>query len=170
MSELAWVLPTNLLPISIRVMQPYGARGEEGLALWFGRREHDVAIVTHVVEAFGSGFSTSPLHLRLSRRAMAALGDLAISLDCYLVGQIHSHPFRLLDLSDLDRTQGIRVSDYLSVVCPHYAQRTNTRFEDCGVHAFEDDDYRRLSSAEQLARIRFTEEPALLVKQEVFHD
>ena len=106
----------------------------------------------------------------MRQRAMATLGDLAESLECYLVGQVHSHPLLLLDLSDLDRAQGIRVPDYLSVVCPHYAQRAATRFADCGVHTFEHDDYRRLSSAEQLARIRFTEEPAPLVKLEVLHD
>lgn len=166
-----WRVPSDLLSISVREMQPCGAHGNEGLALWFGQRtEEAVVAVTHVVAVHGSGFTTSPLHLRLSLRAMSTLIDLADSLDSYLAGQIHSHPGRYLDLSELDRDQGIQVPDYLSVVCPYYAQRHSTQLSDCGVHVFEQRAYRRLSATEVTARILQTNARAQFVRQEVHHD
>src|SRR5262249_1202483 len=138
MNRLRWCLPGDLLRASVEIMRPNGADGNEGLALWLGcRSDAETAHVTHLVEVYGSGFRTLPLHVSLSVKAISGLDDLAESLDCYLLGQIHSHPRNFLDLSELDKEHGIRVPDYLSVVCPHYAQRGTTRLRDCGIHVFE---------------------------------
>jgi hypothetical protein len=143
-----WQLPRDLLPESIKIMRPHGAQGNEGLALWFGREAGQGLEITHVVDVAGPGFRTSPLHMCLSYRTMAALTDLAEKIDRFLVGQIHAHPGQMLDLSDLDVEQGIRVPDYLSLVCPYYAQRDLAGFQDCGVHVFDGMQYRRLSPQE----------------------
>ncbi|MBI3528641.1 MAG: hypothetical protein HY067_11805 [Betaproteobacteria bacterium] len=154
MSDVKWTFPNDLLSTSIDMMRMPGASGNEGLALWLGRSDDDVSIfITHVIEVYGTGFSTSPLHLSLSRRAISELTDLADHLGAYLVGQIHSHPGRFIDLSELDRVQGFRVPDFLSVVCPNYAQYADTRIGDCGIHVFERGDFRRLSNAEAKNRI-----------------
>lgn len=151
-----WTLPSNLLPTSIQIMAPHGARGNEGLALWLGTEKDSSITVTHVIELRGAGFKTSPLNLQISMRGMSALTDLADRYNVFLVGQIHSHPGTFVDLSQVDKVHGIRVPDYLSMVCPHYAQVAATPMNQCGIHVFEDGSYRRMSAYENAQRISAT--------------
>lgn len=144
MTQIYWSIPANLLSQSIAIMRPHGVVGNEGLALWFGTVNGARINITHVVDVYGPGFRTTPLYMALSLRAMAALTNLAEQLDAFLVGQIHSHPERLLDLSEIDKAKGIRSPDYLSIVCPYYAQRNLSSFADCGAHVFEKRNYRRM--------------------------
>lgn len=153
MSELHWIMPSGLLEISIEIMQPNGARGIEGLALWFGVGDEREVQFTHVVEIFGPGFTAAPLFMRLSLRAMAALTEFAERQGVFLAGQIHSHPGTFTELSELDQAHGIRVPHYLSVVCPYYAQTTLDSLLPCGVHTFEGDRYRRMEADEIHRRI-----------------
>ncbi len=148
MTPARWHLPEDLLAASFSIMQPHGALGNEGLALWFGRWDDAEVHVTHVVEPHGPGFRTSPYHLQLSLRAMFVLTDLAEQIASPLVGQIHSHPVDFLDLSDLDQEQGIRTEGYLSLVHPHYAQKLVSSMAECGVYVFERGRYRRLPDLE----------------------
>lgn len=167
MRQIQWILPATLLSESLAIMRPHGAVGNEGLALWFGTADGFQAKVTHVVNVSGPGFRTSPLYMSLSLRAMVALTNLAEKFDTYLIGQIHSHPERLLDLSDLDKEHGIRSPDYLSLVCPHYAQRTLDGFDDCGVHVFESHRYRRMSPDEVSRRIIIRDAHVTTIRCEV---
>lgn len=154
MHETTWTLPVNLLDVSVEVMRPSGRLGNEGLALWLGCLDGSQARVTHLVTLHGDGFHSSPLQLRLSWDAMSRLTDLADELGLYLVGQIHSHPGRYVDLSEVDRKYGIRCQDFLSVVCPDYAQRAVSGLDECGVHLFDDGRYRRLGALEVTRRIK----------------
>jgi hypothetical protein len=154
MSAVIWHLPDGLLDASISIMKPHGEQGNEGLALWLGTiDDEERAIVSHVVALHGSGFATSPLHMRLSLRAMAALTEMADRLGVYLLGQIHSHPGSFTELSEVDKECGMRTNDFLSVVCPHYAQRTDTTLDDCGIHVFENGGFRRLNAIEVTRRL-----------------
>jgi proteasome lid subunit RPN8/RPN11 len=146
MNKLRWILPEDLLHKSIDVMRPHGAVGNEGLALWLGKTDGSTIEITHLIEVSGPGFTTSPLYMGLSIRAMSKLTDLTDQLDRYLVGQIHSHPGTFVELSDLDKAHGIRVPNYLSIVCPYYAQRPSTSLSNCGVHVFIDNNYHRMNS------------------------
>lgn len=167
MSQLQWTLPDELLGHSVAVMRPYGARGNEGLALWFGCGDEQDVHITHVVEVFGPGFYTAPLFMSLSMRAMAALTDLAEKHGVFLAGQIHSHPGTFIDLSELDEAHGIRTPDYLSVVCPFYAQRNIAGLHECGVHVFDRDRYRRLAADEIDRRIMVRGAPLTKLRLEV---
>lgn len=153
MKQTIWSFPTNLLSESLSIMRPHGAAGNEGLALWFGTADGARADITHVVDVYGRGFQTTPLYMALSLRAMAVLTDLAEQLDVFLIGQIHSHPERLLELSMLDKEHGIRIPDYLSMVCPYYAQRELDSFRECGAHVFEERTYRRMLPDELSRRL-----------------
>lgn len=152
--EMKWIIPRDLLPASVTIMRPNGTLGFEGLALWFGKADSGVVQVTHVVSVHGPGIHASPLSLTLSLRAFAALTDFADHIESYLVGQIHSHPGLMLDLSDADIIHGIRRQDYLSVVCPYYAQKDVANLHECGVHVFDGCTYRRMYPREQMRRIR----------------
>lgn len=153
MTQIQWHISKTLLRESIAIMRPHGAKGNEGLALWFGTSDGSHATITHLVEVVGPGFLTTPLYMSLSLRAMVTLTNLAEKIDALLIGQIHSHPELFLDLSVLDKKQGIRSQDYLSVVCPYYAQRELRSFNECGVHVFENRHYRRLPSDEISRRL-----------------
>lgn len=171
MSQITWYVPEDLLRTSIEIMRPHGAQGNEGLALWLGTSDDAERVtVTHAIEIYGSGFVTAPLQMRLSFHAMATLTRLADTLDRYLVGQIHSHPGYFTDLSVVDTELGIRVPDYLSVVCPHYAQRPDVVLNACGFHVFDGAAYRRLSSAEISRRVVQTGERVNIVRCEVNRD
>lgn len=165
--ELNWELPANLLAASIEIMRPHGHLGNEGLALWLGRADAHHACVTHVVAPRGAGFRALPLQLKLSWNAMARLTDLADELGTYLVGQIHSHPGLLVDLSEVDEKYGVRCQDYLSLVCPHYAQRPVAGIDACGVHMFDRGNYRRLAPTEVARRIAITSSVVEVVDLEV---
>ena len=167
MSQLQWTVPGDLLEHSVAVMRPHGARGNEGLALWFGRGDERDVQITLAVEVCGAGFLTTPLFMKLSMRAMAALTDLAEKRGVFLAGQIHSHPGSFIDLSELDEAQGIRTPDYLSVVCPYYAQRHVAGLHECGVHVFEGARYRRLATEEILRRITVATAPLAKLRLEV---
>jgi proteasome lid subunit RPN8/RPN11 len=153
-SEIFWKLPSDLLSSSLEVMKPHGAIGNEGISFWFGKRADQEVEVTHAVELRGPGVRHGPLQLNVSLRAMEALTDLVDRIGCHLVGQIHSHPKKMLDLSDVDKSNGIRIQDYLSLVCPHYAQIPALSVEDCGVHIFDSGRYRRLQIDEIRRRLR----------------
>lgn len=171
MTTAVWNIPRNLLSSSIEIMRPHGVNGNEGIALWFGTEDRDKSIsITHVVELHGSGLATSPLYLRLSFRAVAQLTDIADKLNVYLVGQIHSHPGRMTDLSNIDRAQGFRIPDFLSVVCPYYAQNPNIQLHDCGINVFEKGAYRRLPGVEIAKRIRLTNSQITKLRCEVHRD
>jgi hypothetical protein len=164
MTDVRWTVPNDLLESSLAIMKPSGAQGNEGLALWFGTCNQRHVQVTHAVEVSGPGFRSRPLYLSLSLATMSSLTSLAAELGVYLVGQIHSHPGQLLDLSELDEVRGIRAPDYLSAVCPHYAQQPQVDWMDCGIHVYEGDGYRRLSDGEIERRITVWSESVVLVR------
>lgn len=167
MANVTWIFPADLLSASVEAMRPHGAVGNEGLALWFGTASGTSVAVTHVVAVHGPGFRSAPLQLRLSLNAMGALTDLGDQIGAYLVGQIHSHPRQMLDLSDVDRAYGIRCQDYLSLVCPHYAQRYVAGPDECGVHVFDDGHYRRIPASEVARRIHTSASPVKRLSVEV---
>lgn len=145
-----WRIPESALAASLEEMARDGVRGDEGVALWLGRRGSGQAEVTHVVVLRGAGVIKRPDQLVIQPSLVNEVTDLAIVLGVVLVGQIHSHGDQFgTDLSYADRTFGIRVPYYLSLVAPDYALRPQTRLQDCGVHVFEPGrGFRRLPVAE----------------------
>ncbi len=88
---------------------------------------------------------------------------MTIELGVVLIGQIHSHGSGYgVDLSITDRTRGIAVPYYLSLVAPYYAMKPETRIADCGVHMYEPESgYRRWSTVEIGQRFEITHDPRL---------
>lgn len=151
-----WEVPTDAFRTSMEEMRRDGIDGNEGVALWLGRREGGAARVTHVVALRGPGVTRRPDLLRIESWLLNDVTDVAIELGVSLVGQIHSHgPFGTTDLSPTDVIYGVTVPYYLSVVAPDFAASPRTRIDDCGVHIYEPrTGYRRLSFAEVHRRVR----------------
>ncbi|SRR5579883_1068049 len=150
-----WHLPTSAFTESLREMARDGVSGNEGVALWLGHRSNGQAEVTHLVALRGPGVIKRPDQLILRPELLNEVTDIAVALGVALVGQIHSHgKLYGTDLSFADRTFGITVPYFLSLVAPDYALRPNTRLEECGVHVFEPGiGFRRLPPAELSQRI-----------------
>jgi hypothetical protein len=148
-----------------------GAVGNEGVALWLGKRDSGKAEVTHVAALRGLGVIKKPALLIIESSLLNDVTDLTIELGVALVGQVHSHgPFFGTDLSPTDRQYGIAVPYYLSVVAPDYALRPHTSIGDCGVHVYESGlGFRRLSVAEvsrQIQVVTHAQIPVITVGEE----
>lgn len=155
----SWRVPTSALRLSLTEMAHDGRDGNEGVALWLGRRDESAVEVTHVVALRGSDVEKAPDLLRIGSQSMNDVTDLAIAHKAMLVGQIHSHGPRYgVNLSPTDRQYGISVPGYLSLVAPDYALRPGTKIIDCGVHLFEASiGWRWLRRDEVQRRITMTE-------------
>ena len=151
-----WQIPETALVASFQEMARDGIRGVEGVALWLGRRGNGQAEVTHVIALRGPGVIKRADQLVIQPTLVNEVTDLAVELGLILVGQIHSHgELYGTDLSYADRTYGICVPYYLSLVAPDYALRPRTRLGDCGIHVFEPGHgFCRLSVAEIEQRLQ----------------
>ena len=151
----SWRLPVSAFGDAFREMAIDGASGNEGVTLWLGTRRDGHAVITHSVILRGSGIVKRPDYLNIEPDLLNDVADLAIELNVSLVGQIHSHgPGYGTDLSYTDRTYGIKVPHYLSIVAPDYAMNSEVSIADCGVHVYEPDvGFRRLPQPEIESRI-----------------
>ena len=158
-SPTAWRLPLEAFRHSLAEMAIDGVRHKEGVAMWLGRYEADIAVVTHVAVLRGPGVYKAADQLFISSGVMNELTDVAIETKTILIGQVHSHgPLYGTWLSETDKKYGIAVPGYLSAVAPDYALRPDTRIHDCGFHLFEAGaGWRRLASDEVERRIQVTE-------------
>lgn len=133
-----WILPASAYSESIKEMARDGIYGNEGIALWLGKRCRGNAEISHVIILRGPGIIKQAAYLRIDTSLLNEVTDKAIELNVSLIGQIHSHgPYHGTDLSFTDIKYGICVPYYLSVVAPDYAQRENTKITECGVHIFQ---------------------------------
>jgi proteasome lid subunit RPN8/RPN11 len=167
----SWILPDFVWRQSFDDMAIDGLRGCEGVALWLGRVENEIAIATQVVLLRGHGVLKRPFQLAISADLMNRVSDVALEKGLFLVGQIHSHsPLASTDLSNPDRYLGITEPGYLSLVAPNFAQAPSARLEDCGVHVHEGESgWRKLHVPEIRARFEqpsVTPVPALIVSSD----
>lgn len=155
-----WRLSESVLQASMAEMARDGADGNEGVAMWLGRRSEGCAYVTHVVALRGHGVIKRPAQLVIQESVFAAITEVAIDLGVSLIGQIHSHgPGYGVDLSPTDRMYGVAVPYYLSLVAPDYAMRPLTPLTACGVHVLQPGEgFQRLTVSEVQARFHFTQE------------
>lgn len=150
-----WSVPESLIAMSIQEMAPDGLKGCEGIVLWLGRVSGGVATVQHLVGLTGPLILKLPDHLRIDPDLFNQVAQFSEARDLTLVGQIHSHPGTFVDLSYADITYGVSAPHYLSVVAPHFAQDSGSRWKDCGVHVYEAKrGFRRLRADEVAKRIQ----------------
>lgn len=166
-----WLIPESAWAESLREMARDGQLGNEGIALWLGRRGGGQSEVTHVLALRGSRIVKRPDLLVVDASLLNDVTDLAVELNVALVGQIHSHGEGYgTHLSPSDRQNGVRIPGYLSIVAPGYGLVPNTRIDDCGVHVFaEGGGFRRYSPAEVSERVMVSEGlsvPVLIVGKE----
>ena len=133
-----WVLPDYVWRQSLRDMALDGTQGREGVALWLGEIEGNIATAHQCVLLRGPGVTKRRDQLVINADLMNQVTVAALERELILVGQIHSHgPFASTDLSYPDRYLGITEPGYLSLVAPDFGMNPHTEPQDCGVHVHE---------------------------------
>lgn len=157
-----WLLTETVLPDSLMEMAIDGRCGIEGVVLWLGRDEGEVAEVTHLVKLRGPHVTKRPNHIHIESALFNDVADFALDNSIRLLGQIHSHgPGYSLNLSPTDRVYGLQTPYYLSLVAPDYAL-SDSSIIDCGVHVFRPErGYVRLNDAEVSRQISVVPGPHL---------
>lgn len=154
----SWRIPRSAIELSMTEMARDGRAGCEGVALWLGSQTGTSVTVARVVVLRGPGVFKRPDYLRISAELLNDVADVALECDCYLVGQVHSHPIGFgVDLSVADRRYGISINGYLSVVAPDFAQRLDAPIEEFGFHVFDRGQWRRFVNAEREQRIEIVD-------------
>ena len=158
-----WEIPDYVWQQSFDDMALDGRLQREGVALWLGDADEQVARATQVVLLRGPGVIKRINQLMIVAELMNVVADVALARQLILVGQIHSHhPLASTDLSYPDRHMGITSPGYLSLVAPDFAQRPKTRIEECGVHVHEGDcGWRRLPVGEIARRFDLPSRPPM---------
>jgi hypothetical protein len=110
-----WEIPLGVIQHSITEMAIDGNRGCEGIAMWLGHFQDDIAIITHIAVLRGPGIKKTPYQIVISADLVNDLTDVTIDLNVTLVGQVHSHSALYgTHLSETDRRYGIAAPGYLS--------------------------------------------------------
>ncbi len=150
-----WFVPEGLLSGSLAEMSQDGARGNEGICLWLGTREIEIARIQTLIKLRGPMVRKSPANIQIQPELMREVHHAAQELGLVLVAQIHSHgEYYGVDLSPVDLRYGISVPYFLSVVAPDYGMNPSTQWPDCGVHiCLPGTGYVRLDNAEISKRI-----------------
>jgi len=154
-----WIIPQSAITDSLREMASDGLKGNEGVTLWLGNRVNNQAQISHLVALRGQGIVKQPLLLVIRPSLLNKVTDLTIKYGVALIGQIHSHYGQNTDLSITDKTYGVAVPYYLSVVAPYFALRSDLSIMDFGFHVFEPGKgYRRMARKEILNRIQIVQD------------
>ena len=158
----AWRIPETAIPDSLHEMAVDGEQGNEGIVLWLGRDDGEVAEVTHLVRLRGPFVKKYPDLINIHPLLLNDVADVAIEHKARLIGQVHSHgPGYQLDLSPTDREYGVKAPCYLSLVAPDYGI-TDAPIHLWGVHVYaEVDGYLRLTPEEVHRRIKIVRGPHL---------
>ena len=145
-----WFLADGLFHAVLEELSIDGLRHREGVAFFLGRHYGPEAHITHLVVLRGERLVKREDHLHIPAALMNEVTDHVIEQQGVLLGQIHSHaPGYGVDLSYPDHFYGIRAPGFLSLVCPDFGMRSETRLEDCGVHVFDaPGGFRRMGNSE----------------------
>jgi hypothetical protein len=157
-----WRIGKHVFAASLTEMARDGVHGNEGVAMWLGRYEGPIAIITHVGILRGPNVHKAPDLLMIASEVINDLTDLAIKSEVRLIGQIHSHgPKFGTNLSETDRRYGVAVPGMLSLVAPDFALRKGTTLSDCGIHLFvPGTGWRRLTPVEVNTRLSLFDDGA----------
>lgn len=131
-----WRIPQAAIEDSLDEMALDGAKGTEGIVLWLGKDNDDIAEITHLIRLRGSLVVKRKEYINIHSALLNDVADIAIEHGLRLLGQVHSHPPGYsVDLSPTDRMYGIQVPSYLSLVAPDFA-RTRVPVQNWGVHIY----------------------------------
>ncbi|MGA3123166.1 MAG: hypothetical protein ABSF69_20540 [Polyangiaceae bacterium] len=126
------LVPARVLVASLDVLQGVGREGRECVVLWLAKRSPDAI---NVVDVYKPAQIVAEDSFRIPRESIAALFEILRDRGLMVAAQVHTHPERAFHSAADDRWAIVRHVGVLSLVLPHFAQRTTpqTFFEDVAV-------------------------------------
>lgn len=168
-----WIIPKTLWAQTLSELSRDGSRGCEGICLWLtpieitqSKHSREIVSFTRGATLRGPLIRRCSLMIEIDSQLLSELTDVLDRQGLMLAGQVHGHPERFIDLSDVDRAMGFRVPGFLSIVTPHYGVDSKTSITECGFHEFiPQSGYRRLADSEVATRVTTVDRsiPPLLV-------
>lgn len=135
-----------------RLLRSYGGAEEhEGIVYWGGiETPRGAAVLTAVSPTAHTTWGS----FQTGADANAELVSVLARFGQSLVAQVHSHPEDWVDHSDGDDAGAlVRFVGFWSLVVPRFARRGMRPLHRCGVHLFQDGEFRRLSKEAVSARV-----------------
>ena len=126
------LVSARVLVASLDVLQSVGREGSECVVLWLAKRSPDEI---NVVDVYKPAQIAAEDFFRIPRESIAALFEILRDRGLMVAAQVHTHPERAFHSAADDRWAIVRHVGVLSLVLPHFAQRTTpqTFFEDVAV-------------------------------------
>ncbi|MGH9961664.1 MAG: hypothetical protein ACREBC_31815 [Pyrinomonadaceae bacterium] len=141
-----WFIPNGACAATLAGVRPAGERGSEAGAFWLGGRSFRSRIEAVVLPS-GSGVEEYSYRWRVSPEVFGEVTRWAKPLGLFLLGVAHTHlPGVPVDLSWVDRTEGVRAPDMLASVIGNGG--LDESHHDWGWFVYEDNDYRRMPANE----------------------
>jgi hypothetical protein len=151
--ELHYYVFCEVMEFTTKVLKEYGAGrpAAEGVVYWAGRRDgnhlHICAAVAPAVQASRYGFQTG---YKTNGDFVGFLSDN----DLQYISQVHSHPSSWVDHSEVDdRETAFRREGLLSIVVPNFGRTGIFPLNQCGVHLYTGERFRRVT--DKYLRSRF---------------
>jgi hypothetical protein len=131
--------------------------GVESVAVWAGKRisAEETVQGVYFLDDCEDGIQHARYH-QVSPETLAALFDRLRNDRRVIIGDVHTHPSRWVDLSDLDKENPIEFRrQVLAVVLPEYA-KSNPSLASAGIHEYlGDGHWKTLSLVEKHQLITF---------------
>jgi hypothetical protein len=141
-----WLVPSALLPMTVRGLQDTGQRVRESGALWLGERA-TTARITAVVFPHGNGVEEGPSRWKVSPEVFGTVTRWGKPRGLCLLAVVHTHlhgiPARL---SRADREYSVQIPDMLAVVIGEGGAELDARR--WGWYLYDKHDYRQLLARE----------------------
>ncbi len=121
MSDAAVTCPSAIVRATLTLLQKSGARHQEGIVLWLGRRAEGRV---DVVDAYEPAHIAEADFFRIPPPSMQALKEYLRTTRLIVAAQVHSHPMEAFHSKADDRWAIVRHVGAVSIVLPYFAQRT----------------------------------------------
>jgi hypothetical protein len=149
-----WLVPIGVCTATLAGVQPLGRLGCESGAFWLGSRA-SCAKIEAVVLPSGPGVEEGSYRWRISPEVFGAISRWAKPLGLTLLAVAHTHlPQVPVNLSWVDRTEGVQTPDMLAIVIGNGG--LDVSHSDWGWFVHEGNDYRRMTAKELSSRVRLT--------------
>ncbi|MGA3124321.1 MAG: hypothetical protein ABSF69_26480 [Polyangiaceae bacterium] len=148
------LVSARVLVASLDVLQSVGREGSECVVLWLAKRSPDEI---NVVDVYKPAQIAAEDFFRIPRESIAALFEVLRGRGLMVAAQVHTHPERAFHSAADDRWAIVRHVGALSLVLPHFAQRTTpqTFFEDAAIFSLSPrNEWSRIGPSDIDARVR----------------
>ncbi|WP_285009622.1 hypothetical protein [Pedobacter faecalis] len=139
-----YYVDSQVLDFTHRVLQDYGNKKPscEGLIYWAGRIEGNKHFITH---AIAPKTKASRYGILTTHESNALVVEYLCDNDLVYISQVHTHPGKWVDHSDVDNEEtAFRSDGFLSIVVPFFSRNGILPWKQCGIHLFVNDEFQRL--------------------------